>query len=406
MKNYPKILLFAAFILSCTFSSAQVWDPVDGCLKEDENGECLSNTLLTAVPFLRINPDARTGAMGDVGIAIDADASAMHFNASKLAFASNDLSFSATYSPWLNAIGLRDVYLAYLSGYKRINEVQTIGFDLRFFSLGTIDFTDVNGNPTGQGSPREFAVSFAYARKLSERLAAGLTAKYIYSNLASNQQVNGIQITAANTFAVDLSFKYHHDVKVGKYDGRFNYGLAVTNLGAKVTYTRELEVRDFIPSNLGFGTAFELDIDDYNSFTFALDINKLLVPTPISTAAPQEEWDANGNNIPDFREKNLIEGIAGSFNDAPGGLSEEFNELYYSLGIEYWYDKQFAVRAGYYYEHQTKGDRQFLTLGFGLKYNTLGMNISYLVPTTIQRSPLDNTLRFGFSIDLGEEYEE
>ena len=169
-----------------------------------------------------------------------------------------------------------------------------------------------------------------------------------------------------------------------------------------MTYTRELDIRDFLPSNLGIGAALELDIDNYNSFTFALDINKLLVPTPISTAAPVEQWDADGSGIPDFREKNLIEGVVGSFNDAPGGFSEELSELYYSFGVEYWYDKQFAVRAGYYYEDENKGDRQFLTVGFGLRYNTLGMNISYLVPTTIQRSPLDNTLRFGFTLDLGE----
>lgn len=403
MKNYTKHLLLFSFLICSLISSAQIWDPAAGCLKEAEDGECLSNTLLTAVPFLRINPDARTGAMGDVGIALNSDASALHFNASQLAFAEADLAISATYSPWLNAIGLRDVYLAYLSGHKRINDLQTIGFDLRFFSLGTIDFTDANGNPTGMGSPREFALSFAYARKLSEQFAAGLTAKYIYSNLASNQVVNGLQITAANSFAVDLSAKYFHDVTIGKYSGRLNYGAAITNLGAKITYTRELEVRDFLPSNLGIGASLDLDIDEYNSFTVALDINKLLVPTPISAAAPVEEWDPNGNGIPEFREKNLIEGVTGSFTDAPGGLSEEFQEIYYSLGVEYWYDKQFAVRAGYYFETENKGDRQFLTVGFGLRYNTLGMNISYLVPTTIQRSPLDNTLRFGFTLNLGDE---
>lgn len=402
MKKHIQYLLLLAFISLTTVGQAQIWDPEDGCLKETEDGDCISNTLLTAVPFLRINPDARTGAMGDVGIALNADASAMHFNASKLAFANKDLSIAATYSPWLNAIGLRDVYLAYLSGYKRINNLQSIGFDLRFFSLGKIDFTDSNGNPTGQGSPREFALSFAYARKLTENFAAGLTAKYIYSNLASNQMVNGQQITAANSFAVDLSFKYHHDVTLGDYKGRMNYGLAVTNLGAKVTYTRELDIRDFLPSNLGIGAALDLDIDDYNSFTLAFDVNKLLVPTPIPPNAPAELYDADGDGEADYRQKNLIEGVTGSFSDAPGGFREEFEEIYYSVGLEYWYDKQFAVRAGYYYESPNKGDRRFLTLGFGLRYNTLGMNISYLVPTTIRRSPLDNTIRFGFSIDLGD----
>ena len=401
MKNYLSLLLVISVLFTGQSLSAQIWDPTDGCLKESQDGDCLANTLLSAVPFLRINPDARAGAMGDVGIAISADPNAMHFNASKLAFAENDLGISATYSPWLQGIGLKDVYLAYLSGYKRINDLQTIGFDLRFFSLGQIDFTDSQGNPRGSGKPREFALSFAYSRKLAENFSAGLTAKYVYSNLAAGQQVQNIDITAANAFATDLSLTYFHDLTLGDYDAKLNYGLALTNLGSKVTYTKSIDVRDFLPSNLGIGVSLDLDIDEYNLITFALDVNKLLVPTPISPL-DEENYDTDNNGIADFREAGLLEGVFGSFSDAPGGISEELIEIYYSAGVEYWYDKQFAVRAGYYYEHPRKGDRRFLTLGLGLKYNTLNMNISYLVPTTIRRSPLDNTLRFGIVFNLGE----
>lgn len=400
-KNLSLYVLIVVVLFTSTKIKAQVFDTVKGCLIDADTGECLPNTLLTAVPFLRINPDARTGAMGDVGIALSADPSAMAFNASKLAFVENDLAISATYSPWLRGIGLQDVYLAYLSGYKRINDLQTLGFDLRFFSLGQIDYTDTSGRITGSGRPREFSIGFAYARKLAEQFSASLTAKYIYSNLASGQQIDNVNITAANSFATDLGLTYFHDVTLGDYSGTLNYGLAVTNLGAKITYTRDLELRDFLPTNLGLGASLDLNIDDYNLITFALDVNKLLVPTPVSVQDTLR-FDTDDNGFADYREKNLIDGVFGSFSDAPAGLSEELSELYFSVGAEYWYDKQFAVRAGYYYENPRKGDRQFLTVGVGLKYNTINMNFSYLVPTTIQRSPLDNTLRFGVTFNFGE----
>ncbi|MDA9773874.1 type IX secretion system outer membrane channel protein PorV [Saprospiraceae bacterium] len=403
--NITHIILLLVLGLSWSSVNAQFWDPIQGCLKDadTENAPCLSNTLLSAVPFLRIVPDSRSGAMGDVGIAISADPNAMHFNASKLAFAENDLGISATYSPWLQGIGLKDVYMAYLTGYKRIDDLQTLGFGLRFFSLGQIDFADAAGNPTGSGKPREFALSFAYSRKLAENFSASLSAKYIYSNLAQGQMVDGIAVTAANAFATDLSLTYFHDLDIGGYDSRLNYGFAMTNLGSKVTYTRSNDVRDFLPGNIGLGVALDMNLDDYNLITIAFDVNKLLVPTPTSSLDTASFDVAPANGIADYREQGLISGILGSFGDAPGGFSEEFQEIYYSFGAEYWYDKQFAVRAGYYYESPRKGDRQFLTVGVGLKYNTLNMNISYLVPTTIRRSPLDNTLRFGIIFNLGED---
>lgn len=392
------MIILASMVWSSV--DAQIWDPKAGCLKEGPNGECLPNALLSAVAFLRINPDARSGAMGDVGLATSADPNAMHFNASKLAFAKNDMAISATYSPWLQGIGLKDVYLAYLSGYKRIDKLQTIGFDLRFFSLGSIDYTDGQGNPRGSGKPRELAASFAYARKLTEKFSTALTARYVYSNLASDQEVDGVSISAGNAFAADLSFNYNHDVTVGGYKSKMRYGMAVTNIGSKITYTKNAKLRDFLPGNLGLGAALDLNFDDYNSLTVSLDMNKLLVPTPTSPL-DTTNYDPDGDGVADYRNKNLISGIFGSFADAPGGFSEELSEINYSIGAEYWYDNQLAIRAGYYYEHPRKGNRQFLTLGAGLKYNILNMNISYLVPTGNQRSPLDNTLRFGIIFDMG-----
>lgn len=354
------------------------------------------NTIISAVPFLRIVPDARSASMGDAGIASSPDANSMHHNASKLAFIDSDLGLAASYSPWLRSLGLQDVYMAYLAGYKRLDDFQTIGASLRYFALGDLQFTDINGGSLGVGRPNEFEIAVAYARKLSDNFSAGLTGKFIYSNLAGGQQIDNIDIVAATAGAVDISFTYLKPLN----NGNLRIGAAFTNLGSKVSYTRS-EFKDFIPGNFGIGAAWEMNFDDYNQLTFILDINKLLVPTPISDTLP--EYDANMNGFPDYREKSLFEGVFGSFGDAPNGFKEEIRELMYSVGFEYWYNKQFAFRGGYYYEHPTKGNRQFLTAGLGLKYNVFGLNVSYLVPTSNQRSPLDNTLRFTLVFHLDEK---
>ncbi len=387
-------------------ANAQAFDPVAGCIT-DSNGNCLPNTILSAMPFLRIVPDARAGAMGDAGLATSVDPNALHFNASKLAFVENNIGLSATYTPWLRDLGLQDVYLTYLTGYKQIDELQTLGFGLRFFSLGEINFTNAQGDPVGSGRPREMEFSVAYARKLGENFSAGLTAKYVYSNLASGQNVDGIEINSANAFAADFSLMWKKPMNLGGYESNFGLGFALTNIGSKVTYTQNV-VRDFLPMNMGIGSALSMNLDDYNSITFALDINKLVIPTPVPPFILDENgvqidnprYDEDGNGFADYREKSLFSGLLGSFSDAEGGFSEEMKELNYSFGIEYCYDNQFAVRTGYYYEHFEKGDRKFLTVGVGLKYNVFGLNLSYLVPTNNRRNPLDNTLRFTLNFDL------
>ncbi len=402
-KVFVLIFIFSLFLSS--IANGQ-FSPVDGCVV-DINNECIPNTLLTAVPFLRIVPDARSGAMGDAGIAISADPNALHFNASKLAFSEKDFGLSVTYTPWLRELGLTDVFLSYLSGYNKIDDLQAIGYGLKFFSLGDINFTDINGNSTGMGRPREFEISGAYARKLSDNLSAGLTAKYIYSNLASGQQVGGIDIETANAFAADISLTYLRE-DIGPNDNSLSIAGAITNLGSKVSYTNSSEVRDFLPGNLGIGAAYTMNLDEFNSLTFALDLNKLLLPTPQPFEIIDEngvqilnpEFDVTGEEgVGDYRELSTFSGIFGSFTDAPGGFREELQEIAYSFGAEYTYNDQFAVRAGYYFENELKGDRQYLTLGLGLKYNVANINFSYLIPTSNRRSPLDNTLRFSFIFD-------
>ena len=404
-----KIMMICAILCIGLLSTttAQVgFDPAAGCVT-DANGQCVPNTILTAVPFLRIVPDARAGSMGDTGIAVSPDATSVHFNTAKLAFTEENVGLGVTYTPWLRNLGLNDVYNAYLSGFRKVDDLQTVGFGFKFFSLGSIEFTDANGNLIGGGSPREIEFSAAYARKLSSNFSTGLTAKYIYSNLASGQVVNGIEIVSANAFAADISFDYRKETSLGANGGLWNFGLVLSNIGSKVSYTGGT-VKDFLPGNLGIGGSLQLNLDEYNTITFAMDINKLLVPSPISplikdadgNLTTNPDYDSNNNGVADFREAGLFSGVFGSFNDAQGGFSEELREFTTSFGVEYWYDKQFAVRAGYYREHELKGDRKFLTVGVGIKYNIFGLNLSYLAPTNNRRNPLDNTLRFSVLFDF------
>ncbi|MEM1323277.1 MAG: type IX secretion system outer membrane channel protein PorV [Bacteroidota bacterium] len=401
-KIFRKIVFVVLAGMLCMNATAQInrcnSDGIDQI-----TGEPCVNSIITAVPFLRIVPDARSGAMGDVGLAISADPNAMHFNASKLVFAEQDLAVSATYTPWLRALGLTDVYMAYLTGYKQIDQNQTIGFGLRYFSLGSIAFTDDDGEPLGTGRPNEFEVSVAYARKLADNFSVAITPKFIFSNLASGQSIGDVEITPGIAGAADVSMTYKTEVNVTENPSNLTLGVALTNLGTKISYTQSIN-RDFIPANLGIGAAWEFNFDEFNSLTIATDINKLLVPTPCQ--GEESDCDTDNNDILDYKEESMFAGVLGSFSDAPGGFSEELRELMFSFGVEYWYDKQFAVRAGYYTEHRTKGNRKFFTVGLGLKYNVFGLNFSYLVPTSNQRNPLDNTLRFSLLFDFADLTEE
>jgi len=391
------IILILGLVTSAELNAQCIEDPDNPGRYVDLGGQPCVNSVSTAVPFLRIVADARSGAMGDVGIGISADPNAMHFNASKLAFAEEDGAVSVTYTPWLRSLGLNDVYLAYLTGYKKLDEFQTLGFGLRYFSLGSIPFTDINGEPLITGKPNEFEVAVAYARQLSDKFSAAVTAKFIYSNLASGQIVNGETIEAGIAGAADFSVTYKTEIDMNNAESNLTIGAAVTNIGSKITYTRSL-TRDFLPANLGIGAAWDIDLDDFNRITFAADVNKLLAPTPCLGPDCNTGGDPD---VPDYKEQSSIRALISSFSDAPEGFSEEIKELMYSVGIEYWYDKQFAVRAGYYNEHRQKGGRKFVTVGLGLKYNVFGLNFSYLVPTTNQRNPLDNTLRFSLLFDFG-----
>lgn len=353
------------------------------------------NTVGTAVPFLRITPDARSGGMGDVGIAISPDANATYFNGSKLVFSDKKVGMSLSYTPWLRNLGITDIYLAHFSGYYKLDNLQAFSAQLKFFSLGNITFTDFLGNINGDFRPREFAFDAGYSRKLGEDFSIGTAIRYIYSNLASGQELSGgIPIKAGNAVGVDITSTYMNDItlKSGK-KAVVSAGLTMTNIGSKISYTQDALEKDYIPTNLGLGAGFRLFANDYNEIAFYADINKLMVPTP-------DTIDSDGNGIFDYKEKSPIGGMFSSFADAPGGFKEEMREFIYSVGVEYWYDQQFGVRAGYFNENALKGNRKYFTAGVSVKYSVFGLDFSYLIPTSSQRNPLDNTFRFTLKFDF------
>jgi len=386
MKKSFAFLTFVLFLISA------------GAFAQISRGELAGqmNTLQTAVPFLTIAPDSRAGAMGDVGVATSPDLNSMHWNPAKYAFLENDMGVSISYSPWLRNL-VNDINLAYLTGFYRIDDQQVLAGALRYFSLGEIIFTDFQGEYAGQHTPNEFAISAAYSRIFSERISGGLAFRFIRSDLTGGTVTTGGGETRPGmSVAVDVSTYYRQPLTLSDKDGELSFGINISNIGDKISYTENQE-EDFIPMNLRLGTALKIDLDAYNSMTFAFDLNKLLVPTPPVFAQENPDSVLFGQNS----DVGVVQGIFQSFYDAPGGFQEEINEIMYSLGMEYWYREQFAIRAGYFHEHQNKGNRKYATLGIGLKLNVFGIDFSYLVPTAGRTNPLANTMRFTLNFDLG-----
>jgi hypothetical protein len=361
------------------------------------------NTITTAVPFMRITPDARSGGMGDVGIAISPDANAQYWNVAKLAMSKKDAGASITYTPWLKGL-VDDISLSYLSGYMKFgekdNKNQAVGVSMRYFSMGSIYYTNIDAKPAGIGNPREMAFDVSYSRKLSEKFSVGVTGKYIYSNIL-NGAARTSSTKAGTSFGVDFGAFYTTQLKASDENSAgssISAGAVITNLGSKVGYGGE--VRDFIPTNLGLGVAYDYNIDEYNKLTIGMDLNKLLVPSPqyrdtlIAGNIVQQQYYP--------RNKTLISGVFSSFGDAPGGFGEELKEWTVSTGAEYSYQNQFFARAGYFYEAKLKGNRKYLSLGLGVKYSVFGLNFAYIVPSgsSATRNPLSNVLRFSLVFDF------
>ena len=349
------------------------------------------NVPTAAVPFLNFTPDARSGALGEAGVALgDADANAIFWNPSKLVFAKQDKGAAISYTPWLREL-IGDMYYTYLSGYSKVGKNSVIGGSLMYFDLGTVNFTTATGVAAGTFNSREYALTASFVQRLSQNFSLGVDLKYLNSNLASGSSTPGLKPGA--TAAADISAFYRNEVRdnaTGKGLG-WAFGGMISNLGGRISYGGTQ--RSFIPTNLRLGTGITYYADQYNKFNFVADVNKLMVPTPNVQLVNGVPTDINAN-------KGYFSSVFGSFADAPGGFGEELREFTISTGIEYWYNEQFAVRAGYFGESNTKGGRKYVTTGLGLRLQQrFGVDFSYLLPVQ-QGSPLSQTFRISLLLNL------
>ena len=361
--------LFAVTLISPLVSWGQTNDPI---------GRESLNTITTAVPILLVSPDARGAALGESGVATTPDANSLHWNPAKLGFLQSQVGGSVSYSPWLRSIGINDMSVNYLSFYIKTNERAAFSAAMRYFDLGEIQFTDIQGYDLQQINPKEYTFDVAYGQQLSENLSLGIAARFIHSNLSQGFQDS----KPGNSAAADVGIYYTKDLNLGGRDYNLSLGGNLSNIGAKIAYTN-LDRKDFIPTNLRLGTAFTMNFDPFNKITLSLDANKLLVPSSV-------------NDTP----QSVPSAIFTSFSDASGGFSEELQEVSISTGLEYLYNNLFAARVGYFYENPNKGNRHYLSLGLGLKYQRIGIDTAYLVSNA--GNPLANTLRFTLSLNIDE----
>ena len=366
----------------CTSTLAQT-----GSLQGTLIGQDSTNKIITtAVPFLSITPDARVAGMGDAGAATSPDANAGYWNAGKLAFIDKAYGGSASYTPWLGKI-INDMSVFYLSGFYKITREQTVAASMKYFDLGEIQFRDVNNVDQGRFNPREFAFDVTYSRLLTEHLGLGGALRYIHSNLTGALSTGSLDARPGNSVAVDIGVFYNKPFVSN--NSNLSLAASITNIGAKISYS-DANNKDFIPTDLRLGAAYKAELNPYHSLTFALDFNKLMVPSP----------------YPGSKSKPLIGGMLGSFTDATGGFTEEIHEITTSIGMEYWYNNVFAGRLGFFNEAKDKGNRKYLTAGLGARYNKFGFDVAYMVPTNKRENALAETLRFTLMIMMDNRVKE
>ncbi len=359
------------------------------------------NPVQTATISLAVAPDARGGAMGDVGAATEPDENSQYWNPAKYAFAYSRGGISVNYTPWLRKI-VSDINLAYISGYWKFgySDLQAISASMRYFALGEVEAYNTAGSLENVINPMEMMVDLGYSRKLSEQFSMGVVLRYIYSDMTYS---DGDENEPANAFAADIAAYYTAYPIIGYNECQWAWGLNLSNIGTKVSYDGG-NTSQFLPCNLRLGTSFTFPIDDYNMFSINFDANKLLVPTFPQT---YQYTDESGNldseayeaAKQDYYDMSGIKGLFKSFSDAPGGSKEELHEINWGLGLEYTYDRRFFLRAGYHHENEYKGDRKYFTFGAGIALNVFHLDAGYVL-STAQTSALDQTLRFSLGFDL------
>ncbi len=355
--------------------------------------------ITTAVPFLTIAADARSGGLGDMGVSTSVDAFSQQWNPAKYAFAERKMGIGLGYTPYLESI-ITDVSLLSGNYFNKINDRSAFAFSLRYFTLGEIELRQFAGDPGTIAKPNEFAIDGSYALKLSDKFSMAIAGRYINSNLKLPENGN-VDSQSASSFAVDIAGYFRsREIAYSSFDGRWRAGFDISNLGGKMAYDEGGQT-NFLPSNLGIAGGFDFIFDQDNVLGLTLEFNKLLVPTP---------QDFTGNGIIDsedndiYQEIGWLEGVFKSFGDAPGGFKEELQEIAWALSAEYVYQTAFMFRTGYFHESELKGSRQFFTVGAGFKFKSAQIDLSYLFSTSNVKNPLENTLRFALTFNLGAEY--
>ncbi len=384
--NFFKPILFLAALSLCHILHAQGYS---------ESGQA-NNYIPTGMPILQIAPDAISGALGDAGVAAEPDAYSSHWNNAKFAFAPQNMAISTTYTPWLHKLD-HDMNFLYLGGYKRINQRSTVGASLTYFSMGDITHTGELGDDLGEFHPNEFAFDGTYSMKLSDNLSLGATGRYVHSDLTQGLTIGDERTKAANSLAADVGLYFQQSIDKNQ---SFALGMLISNLGSKLSYSDDDTDNEFLPANLRVGGRYTYEMDDYNKVNILLDLNKQLVPTP-PMVNDDGTYSGYYTSMADYHQTSSMLGAIQSFYDAPGGLKEELHEITIGGGAEYWYANILAARMGYFYEHHTKGGRQYLTFGIGIRYNVVVFDFSYLVPTTnFSNNPLANTLRVSIGVNF------
>jgi len=355
------------------------------------------NPVYYGVSSLAIAPDARGGGMGDIGVATDPDVNSQYWNPAKYPFTISRSGVSLNYTPWLRQI-VSDIDLANVTGYYRIGNYDALSGSLRYFSLGEVTVLGTEDIL----KPYEMAVDVAYSRMLSETFSAAVALRYIYSNMGQMDD-----LTPGSAFAADLAMYHNGYLNLGNRECQLGWGLNINNIGSKISYD-EGTTSEFIPTNLRLGASLMIPIDEYNTFSISADANKLLVPTRPTmdqyiqeTGADEQDFSGYTSWLMDEGYYNIspISGIFKSFSDAPNGFKEELQEIQWSAGLEYSYNNQFFLRAGYHYEHPNKGNRKYYTLGAGFKMNVFSIDAGYIISAS-QSNPLDQTLRFSLAFDM------
>lgn len=351
------------------------------------------NPIRIGAPFLSITPDSRSAGMGDQGVATRPDNYSQYWNAAKYPFNEAQMGASFTYTPWLKNL-ISGVSLNNLSGYYRIDQMQSVSASFRYFSLGSVEFKDDQNVLQKSFSPNEMALDFGYARKFSDMLASSVSFRYFSSNISGGYTQGAVETKAASSFAADIALYFQQELRSGYNNNEVAAGLSITNIGPKIAYSKDQGSKAFIPTTLRAGVRYSTEADRIHLFSFSAELSKLLVPTP--------KYDEAGANL--NADKTVIESIFTSFADAPGGFSEELQEFTLSLGGEYTYNKMLSFRTGLFNESKNKGNRKFLSFGFGLNYSAFVLDFAYLVPTANgANSPLANTFRISIGTELGKD---